>query len=231
MRAVFTALGCFLLCAVQSSAQSSAAAVSGETPVAIEKGVQPAMVWSGQGPVAPAKIKTIEIGLGYSYMMPTDSQSKRVGLQGADASFTIGFSRFGVRADVGYVRAGNVLDTGRHSDVLSYLIGPVFRPVSNRNYEICIHALLGGARMTGPTQTNGGIILVGGWATSYAWAAGGEVKYWLSDTLAIGTGADCLRTAYFDPSLRLRGQINLRTTATMIFYFGSRSGKHRRDSR
>jgi hypothetical protein len=232
MRAAFPALFCFLLCAAPSSAQSPDGAVSSETPAAVEKGTPSPMILSGKGPIASGKTKTIEFGVGYSYVSHAESSpSQRLGLQGVDASATIGFSRFGLKADVGYARAGNVLGTGTHSDILSYLVGPVFRPVSTRKYEIYAHALVGGARESGPFLTSGGIILVGGWATSYAWEAGGGVKYWISDTLAISTEADCLRAAYYDPSARLRGELNLKTTAGVVFYFGRRSGNRRRDGR
>jgi hypothetical protein len=72
-------------------------------------------------------------------------------------------------------------------------------------------------------RLNGGGILLGGWATGYAWAVGGGVDYWFSDSLAIRTGADYLRTAYYDPSLVVRGQSNIRTTATVVYFFGKRS--------
>jgi opacity protein-like surface antigen len=225
MRTLIATLFCFLLCGARAPAQSSGTAVSNEVPVAAVKGTTPVAPMKVKSPAAPAKGKTIEMGLGYSYMVHGQGQSTRVGMQGADANFTIGFSRLGIKADFGYVRAGNILNTGRHSDVLSYLIGPVFHPVSNRNYDIYIHGLVGGARVTGPIPANGGLILVGGWATSYAWAVGGGVKYWLSDTLAVGTGVDYLRTAYYDPSLTLTGQKNLRATATVTLYFGRRRGK------
>jgi len=68
-------------------------------------------------PVPAARSKTIEMALGYSYVSQGENQSKRLGLRGADASFTIGFSRLGIKADVGYARASNVLGTGRHSTV------------------------------------------------------------------------------------------------------------------
>ena len=230
-RATLSTLICFLLCAARSSAQSSTGAVSSETPASIEKATPPPMVLSGKGPVASGKSKTIEFGVGYSYVSHAQSPSQRLGLQGADAGVTIGFSRFGLKADVGYARAANVLGTGTHSDILSYLVGPVFRPVSTRKYELSVHALVGGARQSGPFLTSGGIIFIGGWATSYAWEAGGGVKYWISDTLAISTEADCLRSAYYGPTARLQGEFNLKTTAGLIFYFGKRSGNWRRDRR
>src|ERR1700687_3746030 len=101
MRTVFTTLFCSMLCATHASAQS---------------------------PVAAAMGKTIDVSLGCSYVSHGESNSYRVGLKDADASFTLGTSRLGIRADLGYARAANVHGTGRHSDVLSYLAGPVFYP-------------------------------------------------------------------------------------------------------
>jgi opacity protein-like surface antigen len=178
--------------------------------------------------VATAKSKTIEMGLGYSYVSQPGNQSKRLGLQGADASFTIGFSRLGITADVGYARASNVLDTGRHSTVLSYLAGPVFHHTVHRSFDSYVHVLVGGAKVSGPLLTNGGTILLGGWTTGYAWAVGGGVEYWATDSMAIRTGADYLRTSFYDSSLVVRGQGNLRTTAAVVYYFGKPSRAQRR---
>jgi hypothetical protein len=243
MRIIFPTLFCFLLCATDASAQSSMATASGDALAEDASGKTPATA-SAKTPVAPAggmapfavikakpiegvRVKTIELGLGYTYVSHAENQSKRVGLQGAEASFTIGFSRVGIMADVGYARAANVLGTGRHSDVLSYLAGPVFHPTTRRDFDSYVHVLVGGARVSGPVLTNGGIILLGGWTMGYAWAVGGGVEYWLTDSMAIRTGADYLRTSYYDSSLAVRGQGNLRTTATVVYYFGKRSRKKR----
>jgi opacity protein-like surface antigen len=87
--------------------------------------------------------------------------------------------------------------------------------------------LVGGAKVSGPILTNGGTILLGGWTTSYAWAVGGGLEYWATDSVAIRTGADYLRTAFYDSSLVVRGQSNLRTTATVVYYFGKPSRRRR----
>jgi hypothetical protein len=99
---------------------------------------------SAQSPVAAATGRKIDVSLGYSYVSHGESHSDRVALRGADASFTIGASRLGLRVDLGYARAGNVLGTGRHSDVLSYLAGPVVYPTRHRNFDAYIHVLVGG---------------------------------------------------------------------------------------
>jgi opacity protein-like surface antigen len=212
---------------VVANGEAPASVASGKTPAAAASGKTPVAVIRGKTPVAAARGKTIELGLGYSYVSHAENQSKRVGLQGPDASFTIYFSRMSIKADVGYARASNVLGTGRHSDVFSYLAGPVFHHRIRRNFDTYVHALVGGARVSGPILTSGGTILLGGWSTGYAWAVGGGTEYWLTDSMAIRSGADYLRTAYYDSSLVVRGQGNLRTTATLVYYFGMRSRRRR----
>jgi opacity protein-like surface antigen len=167
----------------------------------------------------------MEMALGYSYLSQPRNQSKRLGLQGADAGFTIGFSRLGITTDVGYVRASNVLGTGRHSTVFTYLAGPVFHHTVHRRFDSYVHVLAGGAKVSGPILTNTGVILLGGWTTGYAWAVGGGVEYWATDSMAIRTGVDYLRTPFYDSSLAVRSQGNLRTTATLVYYFGRRPRK------
>lgn len=233
MRILFVALFCSLLCTVPASAQSSIAGASGEAAAAASAEAPPVPIKSvkpirSEAPIATAKSKTIEMALGYTYLSQPGSQSNRLGLRGADASFTIGFSRLGITADVGYARASNVLGTGRHSAVLTYLAGPVFHHPVRRNFDTYIHVLVGGAKVSGPILTNDGTILLGGWTTGYAWAVGGGVEYWATDSIAVRSGADYLRTSFYDSSLVVRGQSNLRTTAAVVYYFGNRLHIHRR---
>jgi len=231
MRILFPALFCSLLCTAPASAQSSIAGASGEPPAASAEPplapIRPVKPIRSGPPVATAKSKTIEMGLGYSYVSQPGNQSKRLGLRGADASFTIGFSRLGITADVGYARASNVLGTGRHSAVFSYLAGPVFHHTVHHRFDSYVHVLVGGAKVSGPILTNGGSILLGGWTTSYAWAVGGGVEYWATESMAIRTGGDYFRTAFYDSSLVVRGQSNLRTTAAVVYYFGKPSPRRR----
>jgi opacity protein-like surface antigen len=234
MRILFPALFCSLLCAAPASAQSSiagasgeatAAAASAEAPLAPIKPVKPIR---SKTPVATAKSKTLEMGLGYTFLSQPGTQSKRLGLQGADASFTIGFSRLGITTDVGYARAPNVLGTGRSSAVFTYLAGPVFHHTVHHSFDSYVHVLVGGAKVSGPILTNDGTILLGGWTTGYAWALGGGVEYWATESMAIRTGADYLRTSFYDSSLAVRGQGNIRTTAALVYYFGKPTRGRRR---
>jgi hypothetical protein len=92
--------------------EAPASGASGKTPAAAAIGKTPVAVIRSKTPVAAARVKTIELGLGYSYVSHAENQSKRVGLQGADASFTICFSRLDIKADVGYARASNLARGG-----------------------------------------------------------------------------------------------------------------------
>ena len=232
MKILFSALFCTLLCTAPASAQSSIAGASGEAAAASAEAapvpIKPVKPLRSEAPIATARIKIIELGLGYSYLSQPGNQSNRLGLRGPDASLTIGSSRLGLTAEVGYARASNVLGTGRHSAVFTYLAGPVFHHTVHRRFDTYVHVLVGGAKVSGPLLTNSGIILLGGWTTSYAWAVGGGVEYWATDSMAIRTGADYLRTAFYDPSLAVRGQGNIKTTATIVYYFGMRSRRWRR---
>ena len=182
---------------------------------------------SAQSPVTAGKAKSFEVSLGYSYLSHEDSESNRTGLSGAAASFTIGLkSRLGISADLGYSRADNVLGTGSHSDVLSYLAGPVFYPTTQHHVRTYIHVLLGGARVSGPIPVTGGFI-VGSWKTGLAWAVGGGIDYHLSDSIALRTGVDYLRTTYYDSSLTIQGQNNIRATVALVYSFGMQSRKRR----
>jgi hypothetical protein len=232
MRILFSTLFCSLLCAAPASAQSSIASANGEVSTASANAeaplapIRPVPPIKRKTPIEAAKSKTMEVGLGYSYISQPGTQSKRLGLQGADASFTIGFSRLSITTDVGYARASNVLSTGRNSSVFTYLAGPVFHHTVHRKFDSYVHVLVGGAKVGGPVLTNDGTILLGGWTTGYAWAVGGGVAYWATDSMAIRTGADYLRTSFYDSSLVVRGQSNLKTTASVVYYFGK--GRRRR---
>jgi opacity protein-like surface antigen len=183
---------------------------------------------SAQSPVPTATGRPFDLGLGYSYIRRFDGSYNPVGLSGADATMSISVhSHLSIRADLGYARAANVLGSGRHSDVLTYLAGPVFYPTPHRRFNTYVQALMGGARVTGPILLNGGVFLGRAWVTTFSWALGGGAEYWVTDSMTVRTGVDYLRTAYFDSAETIRGQNNLRTTVTVAYYFGRRSRKGR----
>src|SRR5579859_507059 len=117
---------------------------------------------SAQLPVAAARGKTIDVSLGYEYVSHGQSVSGPVGLTGGDASLTIGYSRLGLKLDLGYARAATLTGTGRHNEILSYLAGPVFHPMIYRNFGTYVHVLVGAARISGPVPLGGAHICSGG---------------------------------------------------------------------
>jgi opacity protein-like surface antigen len=244
MKNIFAALFCFLLCATPASAQSPVTVASSDAPVTEVRGETRLSEGSGKTPIALAsgkplilpirpirarpplvagRGKMLDVSLGYAYVSSGQSLAPRLGLRGADASATMGFYRLGLKVDLGYARAANVLGTGHRSDVFTYMAGPVFYPTRHRNFNTYVHVLVGGSKVSGPVRVADGRILLGGWMIGYAWAGGGGVEYWLSDSLAIRTGADFMRTAYFDATLAVRSQYSIRTTATAVYFFGRRS--------
>jgi len=59
---------------------------------------------------------------------------RSISLQGADATLTDEFTpKLAAQADLGYVRAAKVFHSGKHSDMLSYLVGPVFYPTETED--------------------------------------------------------------------------------------------------
>lgn len=165
----------------------------------------------------------MDVSLGYAYVRHPVSQFNQADLNGVDASATVGFySWMGIKGEVGYSRAGNIFGTPSHSDVLSFLIGPVLHPVTKGNLQTYVHALFGGARVGGPFPVPGGF-LIDTWTTNFAWEAGGGVEYQVSDSIALRTGVDYLRTAYFGPT-RIQGQNNIKATVAVVYLFGA----HRR---
>jgi hypothetical protein len=149
------------------------------------------------------------------------SVSSPVGLTGGDASKHDRI--FPLRAKSGSsARAANL--PGRHKEVLRYLRGPAFHPMVHRNFETYVQVLAGAASVSGPVPAWWGAYLLGGWACGLAWAVDGGVQYRVTDAIAIRTG---LRTSCFDLSLTLRGQGNIRRTASIVYSFLRRSGRRR----
>jgi opacity protein-like surface antigen len=175
-----------------------------------------------QVPVAAGISPAINVGAGYSYVNLSGPASTRIWLNGADVCATANFSRrVGVRADLGYARASNVLGSGNHADVLTYLGGPVLYPTRHRHLVTYAHGLIGGARVTGPIPSLGG-----GFVNKLSWAFGVGAESRVSSSMALRVGADYLHTAYFDSTGIIRGQANLRIVGSVVYYFkrGSEKG-------
>ena len=179
-----------------------------------------------QSPRAAAIGSHISASLGYSYTNMEVSTSSRIQLNGLDAALAIDvLPRLGARVDVGYARASNVLNSGRHGDVLSYLAGPVFYPVRHRNLAFYVQGLFGAARVTGAVPLNNGGLLTG-YANQFACAVGIGAEYRVYDSIGFRIGADYLHTRYADPNLLISGQNNLRLTGSFVYFFGKHSSRH-----
>ena len=142
----------------------------------------------------------VEGGLGYTYVSMDFPSTSRVGMDGLDANVTADFLRtFGVRADLGYARTSNVFNSGHHSDVLSYLAGPVFYPFRRKRLTVYVDLLVGGARVTGVTPNLAGEQFRG-FANKLAWVYGVGFQYSVSPSLGIRFDTNYLHTAYFNSS-------------------------------
>jgi len=150
------------------------------------------------------------------------SSTTTVAMYGVNSGMTVGISRhLGVRLDVGYARSSNVFDSGHHSDILSYLAGPVLYPVRTRNVSPYAELLLGGARVTGAVPDGAGGFYHG-YANQFAWAGGGGFEIHTSREFAMRVGADYLRTRYFDSTAALTNLANIRGVVSFTYYLGGR---------
>ena len=165
---------------------------------------------SGAGPVLTASF-------GYSYMSVPIASSTRIGMNGLGASITANFrSRFGVKADMNFVRQTNVFGTVHHGDVLTYMLGGLFYPVNNNRLGVYVQALAGAYRADGVIP-NG----AGGFEIAYsqgpAWAVGAGIERSITSSLAIRTETDYMHTSFIDRNAVLRGQNDLRLTGSLVY--------------
>jgi outer membrane immunogenic protein len=121
---------------------------------------------------------------------------------------------FGVIAESNYARAANVLGTGRHVDVLSYLIGPTLYPAAHNRVRAYVQILVGGARVSGFISASDGSL--DAFVNEFSWAVGGGVEYQLSRSVTIRSGGDYLYTHFFNPGEIIRGQNDLRLTTSVV---------------
>jgi hypothetical protein len=164
----------------------------------------------------------LKTGIGVAYLDFDVAPSARKRLLGLTSEMSLDLSRkVGVEAEVGYLRASNVFGTGRHSDILTYLAGPIWYP-KGRGFQPYVHGLVGLARVTGPFPvgplTNEE--LAHGMANKLAWELGTGVEFRLHGPMRVRIGADYLHSAYYGPLLQIRGQSNVRMTASIEYVFG-----------
>jgi opacity protein-like surface antigen len=172
-----------------------------------------------RAPIFMGRGVTIRAGMGYAYSSLSMPLSNRVNLSGVDATATADLSpRFGVSVDSSYVRAANVLDTGRHADVLSYLVGPVLYPTRAAKLTTYVHGLFGGARVTGVIPENGDEYQLG-YVNKFSWAVGGGVEYQISPSFALRTGGDYQRIYFYNSATEVGGQSGFRAVCNVVYVF------------
>jgi opacity protein-like surface antigen len=177
---------------------------------------------AAQGPIVTGVGPEIEAHGGFEYIGMQVPTASSVPMYGADSGLTVGVTRHvGIRVDLGYSRASNVFDTGHHSDVLTYMAGPVFYPVRTRKTSPYVELLVGGARVTGPIPDGAGGFYRG-YANDFAWAGGGGLEFRTAPEFAVRVGVDYLHTKYFDSNGLLAGQGNLRGVVSFTYYLGGR---------
>jgi opacity protein-like surface antigen len=175
-----------------------------------------------QGPVVAGVAPVLEGGIGYSYMQSTVPSQGSLAMKGLllTASRDLN-THFGAKVEVGYFRSFDAFQTGRSADILSYMAGPVFYPVRRSKFSIHTQVLVGGARETGVNFESDGT-LVRGYVNHLAWAGGGGFEYRISEALSLRPEFEYLRTSFFNSSLAVEGQPNLRTTLSLMYTFGRR---------
>ena len=165
----------------------------------------------------------VDAGIGYSYTSFPIPSSTRLNMNGLDATVTASFhSRFGAKVDLNYSRAGNVLGSGHHGDVLTYMLGPMFYPVTSDLMTVYVQALAGYSRIDGVVPDGAGGFNIA-FTTAPSWAVGGGVEHRISPSLAVRTEADYLRTSYTDSSAAFRPQNDIRINGSLVLRWGLRS--------
>jgi opacity protein-like surface antigen len=172
-----------------------------------------------RAPIFVGKGVTVRASVGYAYASLSLPLSNRLNLSGVNATATADFSpRIGISVDSSYVRAANILDTGRHADVLSYLAGPVFYPTRAAKLTTYVHGLFGGARVTGVIPESGGEYQLG-YVNKFSWAVGGGVEYQISPSFALRTGGDYQHISFFNSAMEVEGQSGFRAACSLVYAF------------
>lgn len=175
-----------------------------------------------QAPLAAGYSPVFKVGAGYSYANVGVPSRGRLNMNGAFANGTLDLKfRLGIEADFSYVRAPHVFGTSHSADLMTFMGGPVFYLKRGKHLDIYAHGLFGGARETGVNfATDGGLLL--GFATKFAWAAGGGAEYKIDQNLAVRFGGDYLSTQFFDPNINFQRQQNVQAFVGVSYRFGGR---------
>jgi len=169
-------------------------------------------------PIAAGRAPNVDAYVGYAYVNANEPSANRASLNGVDSGITAFFlPHFGLQADVGYVRAANVNDSPYHTDVLTFMAGPVL--AARRHKEsYYVHVLMGGGRATGATPASTGYLT--GYAIRTAWAVGIGAQRRISPSFAVRVGFDLLHTSFFNAARRVEGQDNASATVSFVYQFG-----------
>jgi len=180
---------------------------------------------SAHGALPAANIPALEARVGFSMLSRVAASNDRVLYTGLSGSVTKQYSdRLGAMIEVSYLRAFNVFATGQTNSTFTYLIGPAFYPYRRDGLVTSFHALGGGARVAGvATLLPNSAGFVKGAVDNRAWALGGGVERWFfSDAIALRVDVDAVRTSFFNSSMKVAGEYDLRTTLGVVYYFGLR---------
>jgi hypothetical protein len=180
-----------------------------------------------QPPLSAAYAPELKVTAGYSVTSFGMPSSGRIALSGANVSISADSGkRFGATLDLDYALAPNVFNTGRHMDMLSYLVGPVLYPSRGNSLSTFVHFLAGGTRVSGPFSSGNGGLLVG--HVQYpAWAAGGGVEYLVSPAFGLRVSVDYLQSHFYNTAGAVRAQSDFRVVNSIVFYPGMPSIRRR----
>lgn len=177
-----------------------------------------------QTPLPTALAPAIEARVGFSTLSRVSSPNNKILFKGINASLTGQSSdRFGATFETSYLRASNVFGTGQSNSVLTFLGGPVFYPYRRNGFVTSVHVLGGAARVAGVvvlTPSTGGFLK--GTVDDFAWAFGTSLEKWFTDSLAARVDIDGLHTTFYNSSVKIQGEYDLRVTWGLIYYFGGR---------
>jgi opacity protein-like surface antigen len=175
-----------------------------------------------QGPLIAGVAPVLDGGIGYSYVQARIPSQGNLAMKGILLSASGDLNaHFGVKVEVGYSRTPDAFQTGRVADTLTYMAGPAFYPIRRSRFDIHVHALVGGARVTGVTFENDGT-LVRGYVNHFGWTGGAGFQVRISPAMAIRPEVEYVRTSFFNSNVAFQGQTDLRTTMSLIYTFGRR---------
>lgn len=173
-----------------------------------------------QAPHPTGYAPVFKFSAGYSVTNLGLPSSARVALSGANVSVSVDSGeRFGATLDLDYALTSNLFDSEHHADMLAYLVGPVFYPSNGDSVRTFIHVLVGGARVAAPfPNETGGLEL--GHVNYPAWAVGGGAELRLSPSFGYRVSFDYLQSHFYNPSVAVRAQNDIRIVNSIVFYPG-----------